>query len=379
MAVGVGAAVGVGVFVGAGVFVGTGAGVTTGVGVADGLGAGDADELAEGVGAALALGVGTGVGAGVGAAVGAGVGASVGAGVGDVCGTAGIGESATAAPRAIPPTSTPAISPATIAVLPLIARERISDTGGAAQSPQVSYDPNPMGIVHSLFARLVTALVTVLGAAIVTAGLLSYGDPTAARVVAEVPPSATPTESAAPSGAGPTASPTLTPNASASPTARPGKVVATRVLIPALQIDLPIVAPPSGYPLCNVAMWFADAHLGQPGQGKATYLFAHARAGMFGPIYEAVIIRRAPKSLLGLIVQVYTSDNKLYLYEITKVLPHQTSLDAAFNAKNEQLWLQTSEGPAGTVGKTQVLAMPLSVSNADPAEAHPVAKPVTCG
>jgi hypothetical protein len=236
-----------------------------------------------------------------------------------------------------------------------------------------------MGIVHSLFARLVTALVTVLGAAIVTAGLLSYGDPAMARVVPEPTASMPPIAIASPSGAAPLATATPGASASAGPTSQPGSGIATRVVVPALQIDLPIVAPPSGYPLCNVAMWFSDPHLGQPGQGRATYLFAHARTGMFGPIYDAVIIRRAPKSLLGLIVQVYTSDNKLYLYEITKVLPHQISLNAAFTAKTEQLWLQTSEGPAGTVGKTQVLALPLSVSDADPAAAHPVAKPVVCG
>ena len=29
--------------------------------------------------------------------------------------------------------------------------------------------------------------------------------------------------------------------------------------------------------------------LGRPGRGIATYLFAHARDGMFGPIYEQAI------------------------------------------------------------------------------------------
>lgn len=235
-----------------------------------------------------------------------------------------------------------------------------------------------MGIVHSLLGRLVTALVTVLGAAIVTAGLLSYGDPVVARVVPESSASARPNASASPSGGLPTVEPSLDPGATTGPTQQPGKHVATRVVVPALQIDLPVIPPPPGYPVCNVAMYFADARLGQPGQGKATYIYAHARAGMFGPIYDAVMIRRAPKSLVGLIVQVYTSDSKLYLYEITKVLPHQTTLDGAFNAKSEQLWLQTSEGPPGTVGKTQVIAMPLSVSIADPADSRPVAKPVNC-
>ena len=88
--------------------------------------------------------------------------------------------------------------------------------GGATQTPQVSYDRNPMGIVHSLFARLVTALVTVLGAAIVTAGLLSYGDPAVARVVPEPTVSLPPIVIASPTNGAPGASPTLGPGASAN-------------------------------------------------------------------------------------------------------------------------------------------------------------------
>jgi hypothetical protein len=82
--------------------------------------------------------------------------------------------------------------------------------------------------------------------------------------------------------------------------------------------------------------------------------------------------------MLGMIVQLYTSDDKLYLFEIRKVLLHQLSLDAAFAADTEQLWLQTSEGPKGTPGKTQLKALLLSVGDADPRDAHPKAKPVNC-
>ncbi len=243
-----------------------------------------------------------------------------------------------------------------------------------------------MGIVHSLFARLVTVLVTVLGAAIVTAGLLSYGDPAIARVVPEATVSLPPIALASPSGNGSTASATPGASAPSGPTTPPGKGVATRVVIPALQIDLPVVAAPSGYPYCNVAMYFVIQGLGQPGQGKATYLFAHARTGMFGPIYDVVMFKHTSASLRGLIVQVYTSDNKLYLYEITKVLLHQagtTAMNAPINASTEQLWLQTSES-TGSLGvgrspETQLVATPLSVSDADPAAAHPVPKPVICG
>ena len=60
------------------------------------------------------------------------------------------------------------------------------------------------------------------------------------------------------------------------------RAVATRDGGPALRIDLPVVRGNDEYPLCNVAMYFEE--LGQPGEDRATYLYAHARDGMFGPI-----------------------------------------------------------------------------------------------
>ena len=57
----------------------------------------------------------------------------------------------------------------------------------------------------------------------------------------------------------PGASPSLT--AEPSVEAEPGKRVATRVVIPALDIDLPVIQPPrrpDTYPLCNVAMYIQE-------------------------------------------------------------------------------------------------------------------------
>jgi hypothetical protein len=147
-------------------------------------------------------------------------------------------------------------------------------------------------------------------------------------------------------------------------------------VVPALKIDLPVIEGPAGYPLCNVAMYIQE--LGQPGEGRATYLYAHARDGMFGPIYELAHAGQQRK-MLGMIVQVFTSDDKLYLYEVREVRLHQLDLNAAQAATTEELWLQTSEGPKGTPGKTQLVAMPISVGDADPADAHPKPKPVACG
>ncbi|MGZ8515570.1 MAG: hypothetical protein ACXW4H_07670 [Candidatus Limnocylindrales bacterium] len=226
--------------------------------------------------------------------------------------------------------------------------------------------------------RLLPALLTAFGVTMLAAGLLSLtGGVTADSLLTPSPAVATAPPTVAPLITLPpiTASSALL---TASPSA-PADRVATRVRIAALKIDLPVVAPPPGdnaYPYCNVAMYLKD--LGQPGQGRATYLYAHARTGMFLPLLDASLIQNG-KSMLGMVVEIWTSDNQRFLYDITEVRRHQTDLNDAANATTEQLWLQTSEGPKGTVPKLQVVAEPLSQEAADPADAHPVAKPLVCG
>ena len=64
--------------------------------------------------------------------------------------------------------------------------------------------------------------------------------------------------------------------------------------------------------------------------------------------------------MLGMIVEVYTSDDQRFLYEITEVPPPPAGARRRRSTPtHEQLWLQTSEGPKGTPGKTQVVAEPL--------------------
>lgn len=273
-----------------------------------------------------------------------------------------------------------------------------------------------LSLLNALRIRLLPALLTAAGVVLVTAGLLSYADPTAAGLrpveseqvgtlepsealasppegptdpVSPPPPS--PSPSLAASGA-PSPSASVSPSSPASiapdPTKKPGRALATRVVVPALSIDLPIVKGNDGYPWCNVAMYLHTANsaardaFGQPGEDRATYLYAHARDGMFGQIYELAIVRENPKKMLGMVVQVYTSEFKLYLYEIREYRLHVTgakALNDVLGATKEELWLQTSEGPAGTPGKTQLRAFPISVSDADPREATPRARPVDCG
>ena len=234
--------------------------------------------------------------------------------------------------------------------------------------------------------RLLPAFLTAAGVTLLAAGLLSY----TGQVSAAVDPSSSPEPTIVSADPGASLSfPSLPPiNASPSTTGLPSASpsanrVATRVVVEALGIDLPVIKPrgnSSTYPQCNVAMYL-QSPLRQPGQGGATYLYAHARDGMFGPIYERAILKKSggPRSMVGMVVQVYTSDDLLYEYAVTEVRLHQLTLDDAINATKEQLWLQTSEGPKGTPGKTQLLALPLITLPADHKAAHPTPHPVNCG
>jgi hypothetical protein len=221
--------------------------------------------------------------------------------------------------------------------------------------------------------RLLPALLTALGVALLTSGLLSYTS------AVEVPPAARPLASYAPL---PTIDTTINlPGASTGPEVGPtfpADRVATRIVIRRLDIDLPIMlqgASYGSYPLCDVALYIPS--LGQPGEGRATYVYAHAREGMFLPLLTASQHNDGAR-LLGMTVEVYTSDSWLFLYTITEVRRHTRNLDDAINTTTERLFMQTSEGPNGTIPKLQVVADYLSSAPADPVAAHPKAHPRVC-
>ena len=113
------------------------------------------------------------------------------------------------------------------------------------------------------------------------------------------------------------------------------------------------------------------------GFDKATYIYAHAREGMFLPL-----LKTKGYDQRGLMVEVWTSDDWLYRYQITQVRrdqPYTTGLQDPAKAKSEQLWLQTSQGPGRQYGYTQVLAKPIDARPTDHDAAHPTARPVDCG
>jgi sortase (surface protein transpeptidase) len=152
--------------------------------------------------------------------------------------------------------------------------------------------------------------------------------------------------------------------------------VATRVAIPKLGIDLPVIRQPAGYPRCNVAMHWAAAS--QPREAGVTFIYAHAQKGMFLPLLTASKARNGA-GLIGLAVYVWTSDSALSTYRITEVRRHQRTFGKMLSITREELWLETSEGPRGTPGRVVVVARRVSSVASSYAAAHPRARPVVCG
>jgi len=257
-----------------------------------------------------------------------------------------------------------------------------------------------------VIARRIVAVVAVI--AVIIAGCdLGASGPTPTRS-ATAPATAVP-----PSGAtGPIASPSST--ATVAPTASPGTALAatpapwwtsggagtaypllrlpldvargttagrarpTRVAIPSLRINLPVVVPAKHerWPLCDVAAFLPN--FDWPGGGGTTYLYAHAQRGMFLPIL-VTSWKQNGKAMLGDSVYVWTADDLRYEYVITRVRRHQRSLNWAFDLPAESLVLQTSENQYASGPKVMVVARFQEVVASSHAAAHPKAKPRRCG
>lgn len=157
-------------------------------------------------------------------------------------------------------------------------------------------------------------------------------------------------------------------------------VRATRVRIPTQGIfgttmDLPIVRGPSGYPYCNVAMY--SGALNQPTEPGVTFIYAHARKGMFLPLLNQWNKNKGV-NMIGMSVYVYTSNSRVHRYVIDKVRVAKT-MDGVFAVSNERIWLQTSTGPNYTYPKLFLEGRRVSTSTATYASSHPTAKIVKCG
>jgi hypothetical protein len=236
------------------------------------------------------------------------------------------------------------------------------------------------GLIGDL-AGLVPAVLAGAGVFLVVAGLFNYFGPAAE---AGAPPSAqagTPTP-AVTFSLPPLATPG--PSGSASASAPATWAVATRVAVPALSIDLPIVAPPKNeqFPLCDTAEYLTlDKAYAYPGAPQAVYLYAHARIYMFWQLL-AQSKNNNGSGMIGMWVEVYTDDNQDHIYQITRVIRHVPAnaafADVAVAATTDELWLQTSEGHDNSSNKLQVVAVPLGVVATSYAAAHPAPRGKVC-
>jgi sortase (surface protein transpeptidase) len=172
----------------------------------------------------------------------------------------------------------------------------------------------------------------------------------AAALPLPTPPEATPT-------ATPTAAPPAAPTASTALTATTAPAISTlyRITIPRLGISLLIKEG-------DVVRDTVDQHTPEnfafhlpgtlmPGQGGNTYLYAHARVGMFLSLWNA----RA-----GDEVFVTAPDGQLFPYVIRDVLPRVSPTDVSSTrpTATERLTLQTSTGPNGSDPRFVVFAFP---------------------
>ena len=228
---------------------------------------------------------------------------------------------------------------------------------------------DPIGGLRHLLVRVQVAVFTAAGITLLMSGLLTY-DATAG-LLATPHPTATP-QAATPS---PTPFPTIVPVVPTATPERTGK--ASRIIIPALNIDMPIVQAPQGFPYCNVAQYVKE--FSQPGREGATVIGAHARLGMFLPIHDAARINGGA-SMLGMLVLVYTTDARLHLYEIDLVLRRQTNYDvvALPSGVTQQLVITTSEGGRNDPHKIMVRARHMYDTPADPVRANPAPHIVVC-
>ncbi len=136
---------------------------------------------------------------------------------------------------------------------------------------------------------------------------------------------------------------------------------ATRVQVQGYPINLAVVRSPNGYPYCNVAMYMGA--LNQPQEPGVSFIFAHARTGMFLPLLNASKINNGA-AMIGKKVYVWTSNSRLSTYKITQVRRHVKSVQSAVGLTSEQLWLQTSEGPNFTYPKLVIVTKRISTVTA---------------
>jgi hypothetical protein len=155
--------------------------------------------------------------------------------------------------------------------------------------------------------------------------------------------------------------------------------VPTRIAIKELGIDLPVVRPHADetYPLCDVAEFLPS--YGLPGLPGVTYLYAHARTGMFLPLLLESRIDDG-SALTGKEVELYSSDLFRRRYTISEIHRKVHDLEVVNDLDGDALVLQTSETSRSSGTKLVVVARPTGeAALTSERAARPTARPRVCG
>lgn len=192
-------------------------------------------------------------------------------------------------------------------------------------------------------------LLTVIGIAAFAIGIALIARPqaTTAPVVPMTPLAASPSANGAPNAA----SPTVAPPDAAFPPLPDGY----RIQIPRLGIDLPMQEgdverdaveqrTPEGYA-------FHLPGTAIPGAGANSYIYAHARRGMFLTLWNARV---------GDDVWISTPDGRALHYVVTEIHPRVAPDDVSWARPDppDHLTLQTSTGPNPGDPRFVVIAQP---------------------
>jgi sortase A len=198
-------------------------------------------------------------------------------------------------------------------------------------------DPRAIGLIVGVVAIVVVA-VTALSAPRTTptstaaspSPALSAGSPSAVATAAA-------------------ATPLATPAASVLPPAATAGIVAVRIKIPTLGIDLPIVEGDGMEAPMNEAAHFPGT--AWPGAGSNTYIYAHAQQGMFLRLWDAKV---------GDEVRLTLKTAESRCYRVSQVVPRVAWNDTSYllPTDSERLTLQTSTSYTPTAPRFVVLALP---------------------
>jgi hypothetical protein len=178
-------------------------------------------------------------------------------------------------------------------------------------------------------------------------------------------------------------SPSPTPKTKPVPVNKASRPV--RVRVPALEIDLPVIASdrrvagnPPGYPLCDVAQYLRnpDHELVFPGRPGTAWIYAHAQPGMFLPMTETYFAQ-GRAGLLGKLIKLQLRDGRLLTYRISQVrVAHDYDIAERPNERQQRLVLQTSTGTTGASPRLMVAGRLIDAEWTD--EPRPEPEPRAC-